>query len=799
MQTLATLALRPLLDAACKAVGAAPGGGAAEGVVRFLTDRFTDHSRRLGDALNRAVERAWSALELALAGDSWWERVKGALGRGEDRALRDQIRAFLDATPLGGLPGHGPEFRTLALRELRAARSAGLLKLAGLEPRPLAEGVAGFLRHAAPDKMLQAEADALAGAGGELRQAGHPALAQLLTVRAGDSGSLLTVAVRYFFRREVEADPELFRGLTFAQMENLGQAQERGFAALADALSRHGQELSDLLGDVHETVTQTHAAVHDLKDELRRVGQAVQVALETQTLARPVDDQAGRSEEDLRLGLMNSLLKTPHRRLDELWPLHQNLVARDPRFYVQLAAWYHDKGDVRDHKEMFLIALSLSDFEGHRDVGLALLRGLPPYQVLRVLDFIHGTARRLRVPPRVVQEGDRKKTVAAHEEVIKTGLGRNLPRSLRTEVVRYLREREASPEWFDATALVARKALKRLYALLHVAPSERAQQTLFDDKPPPDSRLASLKRLAKATTPAEQVRALAEARVPFRVAITLLPERTPALWELLIDRMSPQEVVNNVGLMQRHGVLDNKDLKALVDLKLEEARTDKRVSALKADRALAAVDAPADVRDKLAKVADDQIKARGRIRRATALLVDKSGSMELAIEVGKRLGAMISAVCEKELYAYAFDKLAYAIEPKGRDLAAWQKAFAGLTANGMTSCGVALEMMRRRKQRVEQIILVTDEEEYDPPFFVDSLQKYRRDLAADPTVCIVRVPDSSTRLQDQCRRAGIAVTTFDFAGDYYSLPNLIPLLEPPSEMDLLLEIMEYPLPQRRQA
>ena len=48
-----------------------------------------------------------------------------------------------------------------------------------------------------------------------------------------------------------------------------------------------------------------------------------------------------------------------------------------------------DKGEVRDHKELFVAALCLSDVEGHRDVGLALLRRLPPYQVDRVVDFLH--------------------------------------------------------------------------------------------------------------------------------------------------------------------------------------------------------------------------------------------------------------------------------------------------------------------------------------------------------------------------------------------------------------------------
>src|SRR6202043_2877531 len=81
----------------------------------------------------------------------------------------------------------------------------------------------------------------------------------------------------------------------------------------------------------------------------------------------------------------------------QIWPVHLEMAAKDPRFYVRLGAWYFDHGDVRDHKEMFIVTLVLSDFAGHRDVGLALLRRLPPYQVVRVLDFINGCKKTRRV------------------------------------------------------------------------------------------------------------------------------------------------------------------------------------------------------------------------------------------------------------------------------------------------------------------------------------------------------------------------------------------------------------------
>src|SRR5437763_848628 len=138
LQQLSTLALKPLLDGACQALGLAGGGAATERVVAFLTERFTDHSQRLNQALSQASDRAWQALELALAGDSWWDRIKVGMARREDQQFREQVRAFLDATPLGNLASHGPEFRQQCQRELRTARKQGLLAHVTLDARRLA-------------------------------------------------------------------------------------------------------------------------------------------------------------------------------------------------------------------------------------------------------------------------------------------------------------------------------------------------------------------------------------------------------------------------------------------------------------------------------------------------------------------------------------------------------------------------------------------------------------------------------------------------------------------------------------
>ena len=496
-----------------------------------------------------------------------------------------------------------------------------------------------------------------------------------------------------------------------------------------------------------------------------------------------------KTEADLRLSMLNSLLTCPHRKLDLVHPLHDDLVKQDPRFYVRLAAWYADHGDVRDHKEMFVVTLALSDFPGHRDVGLAMLRDLPPYQVGRVVDFIHGTTADVKTE--VV--GPKKETTTVSIDV---GLRRNVPRSLKTEVTRYLREREADNDWFDSTALTARKTLKRLYALLHVKPGPRAQAVLFDEAPPAGSKLAGLKELARAETPDEQARLIAAHDVPFRVAVGLVKTVTPRVLMALVGRMSPQEVINNLDMLRKRGAFEDADVKALVEQKLETAKTAPRVSAFKAERAMEAVPVSAAVRQKLEAVADAQVKARGRIARPTALLIDKSGSMSQAIEIGKRLGALLAAVADRDLFVYAFDTIAYPVESAGPELSAWERALTGITAGGNTSVGVGIEMLRRKKQYVEQIVVVTDEGENGDPRFVPTLQKYREELKVDPAVCFVKVSGATAQLEEACKQAGIAVDAYQFNGDYYALPNLVPLLARPSKLELLQEILEYPLPQR---
>jgi hypothetical protein len=471
------------------------------------------------------------------------------------------------------------------------------------------------------------------------------------------------------------------------------------------------------------------------------------------------------SERDLRLEMLNSLLTTPHRKLEQVAEIHKLITELDPIFYGHLAVWYQRNGDVRDHKEVFVGHLLTSDLPEHRDAGFVMLQEFPPYQVARVVDFMKQHRNKL-------------------------------PRSARTAVQRYLKSRESNPVLFDRAALRGRNAMKHLYASLHIKPCDRANAILFRDEPPVGSLADVLKQLAKTESAAEQARLIVEFNLPYTIAIGAIKQLTPTVLVALINSMTPQEAINNLKSLKTRGAMEHPEVKALIDAKLDDAAKGSRVAAFKAQIASDAVDLDEDTIARLEKVTNEQVKRRGAIACSTALLVDKSGSMENAIEIGKRLAALISGITQADLFVYAFDTIPYPVMAQGKELTDWERAFKHIKAGGGTSIGCALEAMRKKWQVVDQILVVTDEGENAAPYFAEVYKTYCRELAVMPNVVIVRVGGYCNWLEGQLKQQQAPVETFTFAGDYYSLPNLIPLLTRPSRLELLMEILDTSLPTR---
>ena len=302
------LAIKPLAQGACKVMGLAAAEAGVAAVTDLLSHRFTDHSQNLHRALQKAHDRAWKAIEMSLAGDSWWQSVRTRLAPAEERALQQQIVRFLQQTEPDAKERES--LRKQALAELKVARKDGLLNYQAADPKTMASQTADFARFDNPTALLEADRKDVDGIAADLRRSGYENLAAWILPENGPP--LLAIAVRYFFRRAVEDDPQLFQGLTFAKLDELKAEQEAAFGGLNDALSTLGQRLEELLGDIQVAVVETRDTVLDIRAEQERQGrqnvdiyQAV-IALQQKldlmhSQVRPRDSLSIRSEDERRL------------------------------------------------------------------------------------------------------------------------------------------------------------------------------------------------------------------------------------------------------------------------------------------------------------------------------------------------------------------------------------------------------------------------------------------------------------------------------------------------------------------
>src|SRR5687767_11505167 len=120
----------------------------AESLFGFLGDRFSDNARRLEKALHNSSARAWQALELALAGSSWWQAVTSTFTSHEEQGLVQHIRAYLTSLPPDVLPAREEAFRNRCLNDLRSARRVGLVPGTSFSVHAAAGDAQAFARYA---------------------------------------------------------------------------------------------------------------------------------------------------------------------------------------------------------------------------------------------------------------------------------------------------------------------------------------------------------------------------------------------------------------------------------------------------------------------------------------------------------------------------------------------------------------------------------------------------------------------------------------------------------------------------
>jgi len=492
----------------------------------------------------------------------------------------------------------------------------------------------------------------------------------------------------------------------------------------------------------------------------------------------------------------------PHRDTKELQKVHEAIRQQDPVFYCHLAAWYQKNGDIRDHKEVFDAMLLTDPYIENRETGLALFQQHALFMKAKIRGFIRGKKVVLREKTGKQVKRGKKLVDEIKNSTIKTGLNKNIPSSLRTEIIRYLEWLEADNDRFDSAALKNFNDLRSLYAGYGIQRkgSERAQKILFKKEIPEDSKLAIFKKIINAETPEKAAHLIVENKIPYSTAVGLVDKITPSILIAFINNMTAQEIITNMASLEDQGVMANLGTKKLVMDKLGKAETAKNVTALKSKTAKnTGRIKDADVLKQLDKIADVQIKKQGTIKVPTGLLIDKSGSLQEAITVGKQIAATISGATTADLHVVAFDSMARIIKAKEPTLTAWEEAFSPIRSGGGTSIGCALEFLLRYNLYVEQLIIVTDEDENSSSLkFVTVFPQYVEKMKITPHIVIVRVGNIKPNLSTDLKQKSIPFDVYEpKGGDYYGLPGLITLLSRKSTLDLVYEIMDFQLPKRK--
>lgn len=297
-QSLAALGLEPLLRQVLAAAAQKVGGQLTEGAVDFVVHRSSEASPALAAPLQSANARAWQALEVLLAGIVYRDRLGDRPADADTARFRQLWRGYLEALPLADLVDK-PEQCRQCLAELQAARQAQLLTRGSVETKSAVLQAAALLRFTDPARLLDAQMLVFKGIAAELKQAGHANLAWLVALKPEPEAPALLTAIRFFFRRELEAKPGLLPGIEYTLWQE-SPRREAGFAALAGLFQLDAQPVERLVKMATEAEAPAGAA-----------GAGLDVAAELKN-AEPAVQELGRT--------VLKLLAHYHLAERELWP-----------------------------------------------------------------------------------------------------------------------------------------------------------------------------------------------------------------------------------------------------------------------------------------------------------------------------------------------------------------------------------------------------------------------------------------------------------------------------------------------
>jgi len=513
--------------------------------------------------------------------------------------------------------------------------------------------------------------------------------------------------------------------------------------------------------------------------------------------------------------LFAKLAATPHRVLGPTVKAFQTALIEDGDFAARALAYFASTSTINDIRVASVIALLTADDQIYREAGRAILgfdfyktkgeiTGLEPFFIFRALSYL--------ASPWVVVNGDVEierfmteksahKSLAriasrihAHESElwVRRDLDhRSSPRLARKFLMDYMRFLSANTKRLDGIVMTARHQLVDLCRHYHVPLNDEVNNLLFKDEPPVWSKRAIVKQIAKETDPEVKARLAVENKIPALVTASLLGKETLTAKAATLMNMTPTQARNAAKKIEESGMLDVPELAKIFYDKIENAT--KSVASIGNRKSTQAVSEPV-------KAALDAARQKAIdnspivIKNDLLIGVDKSWSMQDAIELAKKVCPHVAAYCHGEMRVAVFDDVARVLTvAKPTEMAAWERAMRAIKAGNQTSMREALAVGLRDWLYPGEVLFITDGGENSPADGAADFIK-TREIFWRPRVTILKVGNYSERFAESLREVGCTVQEFAVTDDYTSFDQLARLLSGEKGQSLAQTIYEKELP-----
>ena len=405
--------------------------------------------------------------------------------------------------------------------------------------------------------------------------------------------------------------------------------------------------------------------------------------------------------------------------------MHRFAADEDPEFMARALVYARNEGFMRLQPLIGLAVLSLASPRLFELVFDKVVRILPDLTEFTVALASLGRGQGGRVVKRAAA---RKLAALTEYEVLKyAGEGRGY--SLR-----------------DLLRVYHPKAADEKSTLLFKYIADKLDWSEVPAEALPQVRAFEKLKALGANQTAEAITLAREYRLPYNVVTGAVAKMTPELWRALLPELPLFALVRHLAALERCGVIteDECDSRIVDRLTNPEAIRKAKILPFRFAQAWQQVQT-GWLKEALEKAVDLSVDCLPEISGKTAVLLDASGSMDgqfltagavLALAVYRRAGA------KGDFILFDTEAKVFDMAGNGSILAAAAKVCAGGGTD--TACGIRL--MMKNHFRVDNIVIVTDEQQNTGSPFYTELRHYRAILNPNARAFIVDVAPYGTAM-----------------------------------------------------